>query len=289
MSLAVHPILASTGEGGLPDWESLPKYHAALPDWDAFKAAIFRDYPDAKQHSPSSAILDIFIDEKFRQAIWTPVEFATFNQEFRRITATLVAEGRTSEVELQKAYTKSINPDLRKKIVIYLISEKAPHIEGEPYLIEQVRSGTEYILKGCDPCFDNTITAYDQEFSKLVPSALPPSPSLAKSETSELLGTINKLGQSLQVALNAVPNLTCPAFQNASAGPGSFLRQEWQRPGPGANRCFVCHNPNHFMNQCAILAQYIVDRRMARDSYNMITLGNGERLPPDPLNRPWKD
>ena len=59
-----------------------------------------------------------------------------------------------SEVELQKAYTKSINPDLQKKIVIYLISEKALHIKGELYSIEQVRSGAEYILKGCNPRFD---------------------------------------------------------------------------------------------------------------------------------------
>ena len=66
-----------------------------------------------------------------------------------------------SKVELQKAYTKSINPDLQKKIVIYLISEKAPHVKGELYLIEQVRSAAEYILKGCDPCFDNAIMAYD--------------------------------------------------------------------------------------------------------------------------------
>ena len=234
------------------DWESLPEYCATPPDWDTFKATLFRDYPDAKRPSPSSAILDVFIDEKSLQAIWTPAEFAMFNREFRRITATLVAEGWTSEVELQNAYTKSINPDLWKKIVIYLISEKAPHIEGELYSNEQVRSAAEYILKGCSPRFDNAVTAYDQELYKLVLSALPPSPSLAKSETSELLGAINKLGQSLQVALNAVPNFTRPAFQNASAGPGNFPRQEWQRSRPGANRCFICHDPNHFMNQLSL-------------------------------------
>ena len=247
------------------------------------------DYPDAKRPSPSSTILDVFIDKKSHQPIRTPVEFATFNREFRRITATLVAKGWTSEVELQKAYTKSINPDLWKKIVIYIISEKALHIEGEPYLIEQVMSAAEYLLKGCNPCFDNAVTAYDREFSKLVLLALQPGPSVAKSETSELLGAINKLGQSLQVALNAVPNLTHPTFQNVSAGPGSFPRQELQRPRLGANRCFVWHDPSHFMNQCVILAQYIADGQMARDSYNMITLGNGEHIPPDPLNQPWKD
>src|SRR6266481_10228058 len=28
--------------------------------------------------------------------------------------------------------------------------------------------------------------------------------------------------------------------------------------------------------------------KMARDNYNMITLGNGNCLPPNPLNRPWQ-
>ena len=157
LSQSTRYLAAQEKEG----WESLPKYRATPPDWDAFKAALFRDYPDAKQPSPSSAILDIFIDKKFCQAIQTPAEFSMFNREFRRITATLVAEGQMSKVKLQKAYTKSINPDLQKKIVIYLISEKALHVEGELYLIEQVRSAVEYILKGCDPCFDNVVTAYD--------------------------------------------------------------------------------------------------------------------------------
>ena len=61
------------------DWESLPEYRVTPPDWDTFKAALFRDYPDAKRPLPSSAILDVFIDKKSHQAIWTPVELATFN------------------------------------------------------------------------------------------------------------------------------------------------------------------------------------------------------------------
>ena len=97
------------------------------PDWDTFKAALFRDYPNVKEPSTSSTILDIFIDEKSHQAICSPAEFAMFNQEFRRIR--LVTEGRTSPQELQKAYMKSVNPDLHKKIIIYLISEKAPHVK----------------------------------------------------------------------------------------------------------------------------------------------------------------
>jgi len=31
------------------DWDSLPKFQAMPPDWDAFKEALFRDYPDARR------------------------------------------------------------------------------------------------------------------------------------------------------------------------------------------------------------------------------------------------
>jgi len=63
-----------------------------------------------------------------------------FNWEFRRIMARIVSEGCSNLEALKKANTKSISPDLHQKIQIYLKSEKAPVLKGEPYSIEQVRS-----------------------------------------------------------------------------------------------------------------------------------------------------
>ena len=132
-------------------------------------------------------------------------------------------EGWTSPQELQKAYMKSMNPDLRKKIIIYLISEKEPHVEGEPYWIEQVRGTAKYILKGLDFCFDNMVTAYQREFSNMIPSPAQPA---MKSKTAELLSTINMLGQNLQVALRVIPILPWAGPQNPPSGAGDFSRQE---------------------------------------------------------------
>ena len=39
-------------------------------------------------------------------------------------------------------------------ICIYLVTEKVPHISGEPYMVEQVREAAEYIFEGNDPCFE---------------------------------------------------------------------------------------------------------------------------------------
>src|SRR5882724_7822834 len=115
------------------------------------------------------------------------MQFATFNQEFRRITARLVMEGCSNSDELKKAYTKSINPNLHRKIQIYLKSEKAPVLKGEPYLIEQVRGAAEYILEGSDPHFEDIITVHQLESLKRGPSTMPVP---VKSETTKLLNTI---------------------------------------------------------------------------------------------------
>ena len=185
------------------DWENLPEFHATPPDWDAFKEALFRDYPDARKSHTSLAVLDVFVEEKSQQGVHSLGEFTTFNREFRRITASLVAEGQSSPIKLQKAYTKSINLDLRWKIHIYLKGEKVPHVKGEPYSIEQVHAAAEYILGGSDPRFEDIVMVQpapsNSGHSPVVPAI--------KSETAELLNAINMLRQNLQVTLMGIQSL----------------------------------------------------------------------------------
>jgi len=61
------------------DWENLPEFEATLPDWDAFKQALIREYPNARKPFISSANLGRFIDEKSKQEIHTLDDFATFH------------------------------------------------------------------------------------------------------------------------------------------------------------------------------------------------------------------
>src|SRR6266481_7867192 len=136
------------------DWETLPKFQATPPNWKAFKAALFRDYPDAQEPEPSSAELNKFIEEHSHRNISSLPKFASFNRRFRRITYRLLASNCVCLLEVQKAYTKSIHPELGQLIHIYLVTEKVPHIRGEPYTVEQVREAAEYIFKGSDPCFE---------------------------------------------------------------------------------------------------------------------------------------
>ena len=145
--------------------------------------------------------------------------------------ARLAMEGCSNLEELKKAYTKSINLDLCQKIQIYLKSEKAPILKGEPYSIEQVREAAEYILEGSDPHFEDIVTVHQLESSKRGPSLILV---LVKSEMTELLNAINMLGQNFQAALMSiqsfshppVPNLLTSSIPQLPAGPANFPRQD---------------------------------------------------------------
>jgi len=61
------------------DWETLLEFKATPPDWKAFNAALFRDYPDAQDPKHSLAELGEFIEEHSHQKFSSLLEFATFN------------------------------------------------------------------------------------------------------------------------------------------------------------------------------------------------------------------
>src|SRR5882724_7848520 len=94
------------------DWENLPEFEATFPDWVTFKQALFREYPNTRKPFISSADLGKFVNEKSKQEIHTLDEFAAFHWEFRRLATRLAKEKRVSADGLNRAYEKSIHPDL---------------------------------------------------------------------------------------------------------------------------------------------------------------------------------
>jgi len=76
------------------------------------------------------ADLGRFVDEKAKQEIHTLDEFTVFHWEFRRLATRLAKEKRVSADGLNRAYEKSIHPDLRDKILFYLSDEKTPCVQG---------------------------------------------------------------------------------------------------------------------------------------------------------------
>src|SRR5882724_772332 len=89
-----------------------------------FKKALFREYPNVRKLFISLAALGKFVNEKSKQEIYTLKEFATFHWEFRRLATQLAKEKRVRAKSLNRAYEKSIHPELQDKILFYLSDQK---------------------------------------------------------------------------------------------------------------------------------------------------------------------
>ena len=105
--LRQHILLQLNGSLKAPitckDWEGLPKFTATPPDWEAFREALYQDYPNARK-LVTSEILNTFIEERSQQPIHSLNEFATYNQDFRRITGRLAREGHANPVYIRLAF-----------------------------------------------------------------------------------------------------------------------------------------------------------------------------------------
>src|SRR5882724_184058 len=86
------------------DWENQPEFVDTFPDWDTFKQALFREYPNARKPFISLADLGKFVDEKCQHEIHTLDEFTAFHREFRRLENRLTKEKRVSADGLNRAY-----------------------------------------------------------------------------------------------------------------------------------------------------------------------------------------
>jgi len=187
------------------DWENLPEFGATLPDWDTFKQALFREYPNARKPFISSADLGIFIDEKSKQEIHTLDDFTAFHWEFRRLETRLAKEKRVSANGLNRVYKKSIHPELWEKILLYLSDEKTPCVKEEAFAVEYVREGAEHILEGFDHLYK---ISQPSTSSRTFPA--PP----VKSEMSEVLNVIAMMGQNFQMVMSALQSNSHPRPQD---------------------------------------------------------------------------
>src|SRR5882724_11027723 len=269
------------------DWENLPEFVDTFPDWDAFKQALFREYPNARKPFISLADLGKFVDEKCQHEIHTLDGFTAFHREFRRLANRLTKEKRVSAEGLNRAYEKSIHPELWDKILFYLSDEKTPCVKGEPFAVEYVREGAEHILEGFDHRYKTSRPSTTPKTSSAPPISAPP----VKSEMSEVLNAIAMMGQNLQKVMTASQSNSCPGPQGYAhqlSGFPSSQRMDCPHPGAAGNSCFMCNEMAHFLNYCLVLLEYIQLIKASRNTQNnMVMLGNGDPIPSDPANCPW--
>ena len=110
-----------------------------FPDWDAFKQALFREYPNAREPFISSADMEKFVDEKCQQEIHTLDEFTVFHWEFRRLANRLTKEKRFMPMVLTGHMKRAFI--LSSETKSYSISQTQRHLASKGRLSQSNMSG----------------------------------------------------------------------------------------------------------------------------------------------------
>jgi len=129
----------------------------------------------------------------------------------------LAKEKRFIANGINRAYERSIHPDLQDNILYYLSDEKTPCIKGEAFAIEHIREGAKHIWKDLIIGTRNTGT-WNHLYVPLVSHT-------SKREISKVLEAITLMGQNFQRVLTApqmVPHPRIQDFPHQSANQARF-------------------------------------------------------------------
>jgi hypothetical protein len=244
-------------------WEALTEY---LPGrtYDKFKDAIYKLYPGSEDDWKWwIADMDKLVGEQQRLKILSTVDLGQYYRAFFAITAHLISKGRLSQAEQSRAFLRGFHTELRELVTHRLELKYPDHHPDDPYDLEYIHEAVKFVLHGTGPsAFQTRLT------SPHTSSETSDSSKFVKAE--DVTSMLETLAQTLVKAL-------VPA-QSTSSGTSS----EFQPRPPNNGLCNFCGGSGHFISDCKMLVQYIIDGKCKKNAEGKVVLPSGA-FPPRSL------
>jgi hypothetical protein len=302
-------------------WSSIPEYEARPANYEAYKKAIYMWYPGSSAKEKWSFWdLENLCRERSRIEIFNAAQFANFDRDFRKIATALKKAGLIEELKMRRWYYNGLDPIFRLRVDWRL---EAKNLDRDPALLltmDELFNDATFILKGTSTTSEHANTEMRESSASykghpLYGSTAPPAPQIKAEEFDmdtwgeKMMLTMSRVVEmTLATALSrmqgqvprpsyipstiAVPiaplGSTIPAsFPNAYIGPGQDSRTR-PRPGDTGMRCFMCHDPGHFLGDCDVVVRYLASGKIGRNGNNLV-MANGDQLPNDPRTASWAE
>ncbi|MDT7543780.1 MAG: hypothetical protein QOE33_3695 [Acidobacteriota bacterium] len=237
--------------------------------FDDFKAAVKKLYPGADDDRRYSvADLERLTKKQAEYGIENRAELGQYYRDFIRIVTFLKAKNRISDNEVNRAYERGFDDNLRERVRTRLQFKFPDHFYDDPYPLEQFHECAHFLLAG---------TAAGTVTSAAI-SAIPPtrSPShVAKTEQKEpsLAEAIREISVQLATAFNQSLHASKPP---TTSGP-TTQRASYANSGEEM-KCLFDGGP-HRIRDCPRVSEYIRDGKCQRNDANHIVLPNGNYIP----------
>jgi len=239
-------------------WGAIPE-HADAIKYEDFVKAVYKLYPGAEDECMwSISDMDKLVSEQLRLGIHNANELGTYYRAFFTITQFLRKKERLSEAEQSRAFVRGFQSELWDKIKQRLDVKFQDHYPDDPYPLQGVHDAAQHVLHGTLPIpvqlRDTTSTTTQS-----------PAPA-STVKTEDIVTILDKFALILLKALT--PQVTQQSSHTSSG-------QQSNRP----NCCNFCGVREHYMRDCALIAKYMQDGKIKRNSDGKIILSTGAFIP----------
>lgn len=281
-------------------WESLTA--AGQQDWDIYKTAVIAQYPGAADDERwTMNDLDRLCDHQQGYEIKTLAEFGNFDRQFSVISKWLLTKTQCGEPEVQRKYYSAFIGEFKRDLDFHYkvkFPDRKPH-ELKPR--DDVRAAAMFVLSGTQVEMDGPAHTTAPARRSYSPDHSTPAPRMAtvKSEPFDFDKMAARMAAvfshtmetAVTNAINRLPAGRAPNAQEPQPPSNPYIPSYQQgprpRPGEGGHRCYMCHDPNHFIGDCPVARQFEAAGKVKRGVNGALTLGDGNAIPPGGRGSTW--
>jgi hypothetical protein len=297
-------------------WSRFPEYTVATKTWEAFKAAVLKDNPEASlEQRYSLSELRRLTKRQSKNSIKSLTDLASYTRSFKEISSWLIDHKHIAELERDQAYLDGFKTSFRTSLDHRLQVKFPDEDPNKPLGFDKVYEAALYVLKqkgryqaksshrhrgnsdrsesdtdgsssrrssdsGSDS--ESEDDKHRKKSSKTSPAVTSPPPPIVtvKSEPIATQGFERIMQQMIQNQTNAL-TAAIATLANAKAPPVVNVTPSpaVQSAGARYSGCSFCGINGHYISQCPTVDEYIKAGKAARDANGKVVTSNGRFVP----------
>jgi len=268
---AIYYLDVSDAELWEPFGESAPG--GASITWIEFKKRICALYPGSdKMRLYAIQDLEDLVETYARKGVYTRGDYGEYLRDFTRISAYLNIADIIDERTARRLFIRGFGEATRRKIEQRLAIKLPDHHPSDPYRTDDVRDAAEFLLSNTTP---GPSEAAKREPTPMFASPRSISmPAFAVKQELPDVATLSQMILAMQDKIDSLAKAVAGGTPSAATGANAIPMRRPRNPG-----CHFCGGPEHFINGCPSLTEYIKKGLCIRNETGQVVLPSRQYLP----------
>ena len=207
-----------------------------------------------------------------RKEVYTRGDYGEYLRDFTRISAYLNIADVIDECTARRLFIRGFGKATQHKIEQRLAIKLPDHHPSDPYRTDDVRDAAEFLLSNTTP---GPSEAAKREPTPMFASPRSISmPAFAVKQEVPDVATLSQMILAMQDKIDGLAKAVAGGTPSAVTGANAIPMRRPRNPG-----CHFCGGPEHFINGCPSLTEYIKKGLCIRNETGQVVLPSGQYLP----------